>query len=171
MSDDLVRAIRNVSKVAKSTCGIALFTLLVLCGMVYVTWRHDKSLDKLAILASANYQKIVQFRATQDAQDLIVVHYIQDTITAINKLQRDNSDPRELQARGLKVPKAPELRLPNAPAPTAHDLERPTWKSAPPPPAPEPTPPLIADHHKKKAKQAHPPVTPRPWYKFFKSSP
>jgi len=115
---ETAEVVYSISRVVKWTCGITILTLIIVGGMVYVTYRHDRALDKLAVLASENFKKVVEVRARQDANDSIVVHYIQDTITAINKLQHDNADPKEIQKRGLKVPKAPELRPPNVPAPT-----------------------------------------------------
>lgn len=155
------RVVSSISHVAIAVCWVTCATLFAVTGLMYVTWRHDKALDRLAVLASDNYKKVLEFRAKQDAQDLIVVNYIQDTITLINKLQSDNSDPKQIQKRGLKVPKGVEIRLPNVPAPTLGDFERPLT----PTPAPAPTPRAV--EHKKKGRSPRRTPTPRPWYRFF----
>jgi hypothetical protein len=139
---------------------IFIVILSVSCATAWVTWRHDKSLDRLTVLASDNYRKILETRAQQDAQDQITVHYIQDTITAINKLQRDNPS--------VKVPKAPEIRLPNVPPPTSRELERPQ-----PVATPSPTPQPAASHSlKKKARRtlSRPQPSATPWWHFWKQT-
>ena len=145
----IAQAVADIKRRLNTNTAIFSVSLLVVCITAYVTWRHDKSLEKLTILASDNYKKILETRATQDAQDQVVVHYIQDTITAINKLQADNPN--------IQVPKAPPIRLPGQRPPTANELTRPAIER-PPPPSPTatsaPTPHAGGPPAKKKVRRA-----------------
>jgi hypothetical protein len=155
-------ALGEIKRRLNRNSAVYFAALIIACLTAYVTWRHDKALDRLALLASDNYKKIIEFRARQDAQDTVIVNYIQDTVTAMNKLQQDNQQK-------IKVPKAPNIRLPNAPPPTASDLERPV----PIPvstPRPNQTPKVAgAVHHSPRPKKKATPA-PTPWWKYWKQT-
>ena len=137
-------------------------SILMLSVGLWIGFSNNKAIKRIALTATVtatnNANAIAQIKANQDAYRQQYLTYIQDMITAMNKLQEDN------RSIGLKVPKAP------VPRPSDTDISETDLRRLPQT-GPRPTP-ITKTETKKVYIRIKPKRTPspKPWYKFFDST-